>query len=506
MGTGGLGGPLPVIRRARTAGGTTFVYPVPPPPTNQLRRGLAIAAGVVIVLASTTGLVIARPWASCGIGQADIERDGADCVGVTDGGYVFASPLESVERAIAKENQTVQPPYVSIAYLGPMTSADEPSSAIKRQLEGAYAAQLASNQNGGAFKVRLLLANDGTRDAHWGRVVQQLRDRTDANGPDHLVAVVGLGLPSAATDGEVRELHQQLGSGPYGIPVVAMSLPAGDLHGQGLVSISPTDTAEIDAAIAAANDYEKRNPTARGRAAVIVQDGDSYDHYASGLGTLFARQRGLTQGETLSYGSGATDFPAMVRLPAICPGQAALGVKPPPPPLIYFAGPGRDLINFAQALANRCFATNAEPIQILTGPDAVSALDASYRPPKTETITYTGRAARVQGSQPFQATYEQQLRRFQDDPSDEQAIQAFDAIWVVANAVKELGTGPVTPGLVQTSLGTGDVLSGVGGSIQLDASGSRVNVAVHVMQIQPDGTVCGVASPGVVHPCPGGAG
>jgi len=497
MAGGGVGSPLPMKRRRRPASEATVVYPVPPPPGSRLWP-VAAAATALVVLAAGIGAAVTHPWTNCGPG---VERTSSgECVGVTDGGYVYAPELAGVERAIEKEDGQVLEsgqPYVSIAYLGAMTPGDEPGSTIRRQLEGAYVAQLAANDgNFIASKplVRMLLANDGNGDRQWQPVLRRLRDLIRA---DHLVAVVGLGLPSATTTAEIAMLHQA------GIPIVGTSQPGGALVDEGLVSISPTDSAGVDAAI----DYESggHDPAARGRAAVVVEDTSRGDPYAA-QGARFAQlwqERHLDERRTLMYQSNLPGadaaFASLVHDPVLCLPQLPKDVAATPaalPPLIYFAGPGHDLILFARALSAGCLVPNAGPYQVITGPDASNVPDDSAN--GLVTITYTGRVppAPSRGpAPPLRAFYAKQFaKQFRGDSSDdEQAVQAHDAVWVAINTIRRAAStsAPVPdPGAVQQLLGQvqgNEAVTGIGGSIELDPGGGRVNEVVPVVQIRFDG-------------------
>jgi ABC-type branched-subunit amino acid transport system substrate-binding protein len=127
---------------------------------------------------------------------------GAGCV--TDGTLLLSADpkMRDVEEDIAKENRSVTSggSYVSVVLLDPFTYSTSGTVSPVRivdELRGAYLAQLAANDRKGAARIQLLLANEGTSGEEGeAQAVQQIQS---LEGQDHIVAVAGMGLSTAAT-------------------------------------------------------------------------------------------------------------------------------------------------------------------------------------------------------------------------------------------------------------------------------------------------------------------
>lgn len=143
-----------------------------------------------------------------------------ECVGVTDGRYVFTKEIAEVSKRIKSENERVLhsgAPSVAIALMTSMTTSDsEERRRIEDKLKGALLAQQRVNSAPGkGLKIRLLLANHGSDGAHWVKVARQLEDLTKGSSP--LRAVIGLDANTARTHEAISRLAAR------GIPVVSAS-------------------------------------------------------------------------------------------------------------------------------------------------------------------------------------------------------------------------------------------------------------------------------------------
>jgi hypothetical protein len=192
------------------------------------RRALAAGAVVVIVAAVVVAVTLTdRP--PCGVGLA---KAGEECVGVTDGSYVFDERLAVVEKKIRDENARVNSQdHVTLALLTPMIPAANGSSTwgrIRAQLEGAHVAQLRANEGDKWPKVKLVLAHPGSNQQEWRRVVGQLVSMTD------LVGVVGLVPSSRITQDVMHELAA------HDLPMVGSLVTATDINKEVDPSGKPT--------------------------------------------------------------------------------------------------------------------------------------------------------------------------------------------------------------------------------------------------------------------------
>ncbi|MGH4001437.1 MAG: ABC transporter substrate-binding protein, partial [Pseudonocardiaceae bacterium] len=249
------------------------------PPTtakSRIRRkrkwiGLAIA---VLILAAALGWGGYQVLHTCGwLGSGVYEVDG-ECVGVTDGSYLFDPAFEQVQKKIADENAWVrrQPSYVTVALLNPLTAT--PTSVLSteeilEQLEGAYTAQYQANHTSAVGDsgppIQLVLANEGSTEDQWQPVVEQLVDMAGQQD-NPLVAVVGLGLSIAQTKQGAQELSR------HDIPMVGAIIAADDFdhnHIPGLITVSPTSQ---DYARSLRGHLDSRDDL---RSAILVSDSNS---------------------------------------------------------------------------------------------------------------------------------------------------------------------------------------------------------------------------------------
>lgn len=222
----------------------------PPPRRNRWWIRLLIAAVVLTVGVGAVWVISDGP-PTCGQSESGVYEIDGECVGVTDGSYVFHPELADVQRLIAEENSRVRgkaPSYVTVALLDPFTSAAVlPPGAIRHRLEGAYTALRRVNSTTVAGnttpQIQLVLASEGSTQGQSQHVINQLVEmsRRD-NNP--LVAVIGLGISTAATQQRAEYLSE------HGIPMVSAYLTADNLdyeHIRGLIRMSPSNQHYVQA-------------------------------------------------------------------------------------------------------------------------------------------------------------------------------------------------------------------------------------------------------------------
>ncbi|MGW3961109.1 caspase, EACC1-associated type [Amycolatopsis sp. NPDC005003] len=298
------------------------------------RRRLVALATVAVLGAGTSVAVFARSlWGGpCprGMQSSSSVSFGDECVGVTDGSYVFRPELAAVERRIVAENQRVGDFAATVAFLAPFPVAGTGAltvDSMRHQLEGAHAAQVEANRSGS--RVKLLLANTGASGAAWEPVVGQLA----TSDP---VGVIGMGVSSASTLDAVRELSAR------GLPVVAGIATADDFDATtlpGVVRVRPANRQLV----AVMSRYVATQ--AQWRPRVLVADGDPGNLYARSLQTDIAEQIGSRPGtlETFGYLPGNASpagFAVVTR--GICAGRVES---------VFFAGRATDLPAFLASLA-----------------------------------------------------------------------------------------------------------------------------------------------------------
>ncbi|MGH3624361.1 MAG: ABC transporter substrate-binding protein [Sciscionella sp.] len=278
---------------------TDGIAPIELPETPKRRRrrrrtriALLIAALVVVAGAVWFATTV---FGACGSLGSGVRKVDGECVGVTDGSYVFHPELVDVQRRIAEENARVRAgssSYATVALLDPLTPTAEsglPAAQVRNRLEGAYTALHRVNTTPVAGdtrpRIQLLLANEGSTDAQGHRVVDQLVRMSKQK--DHpLVAVVGLGVSTEQTQRQATELSKQ------GIPMIGAYLTADVLdydHIPGLIKTSPSNRQYVDALRDYAN---SSNDTGIG-SAIMVRDSNAdsgMDLYAQTLENDFSRQ------------------------------------------------------------------------------------------------------------------------------------------------------------------------------------------------------------------------
>jgi hypothetical protein len=150
----------------------------------------------------------------------DIARTGGECVGVTDGSFIFpfaSKQLQSLESLIASENQVgAGKDYVTVVYLQPAPNSEsdnntaETLQAFTDQLTGAYAEQHAYNaqvlrEPGPQSFIHLLIASSGVNADQYQEVDGIIKAHEAA---DHIVAVAGLNVSLQYTVAEAKELAE----------------------------------------------------------------------------------------------------------------------------------------------------------------------------------------------------------------------------------------------------------------------------------------------------------
>jgi ABC-type branched-subunit amino acid transport system substrate-binding protein len=303
---------------------------------------LALIAVVFLVVAGSAAWGVQRGLSYCGEG---IQRADGECVGTTDGSYVFDATLAGVETLIQQENERVAAagrPFVTVAYLAPLSrgvGGAQQLASVLHGLEGAYLAQIQANEPVGTHDplIRLVLANDGSGQQSWAPIVRQLAGMT--GGPDRLVSVIGSGNDLAAV-AATRALSAA------GIPVISTTVQptmTGDLRLPGVFTVAPTISAEATALAETASRAD-----AHDRRAMLVTSaapGDLYDRTLAAALRLEIPAAGLSVSAGQEFAPGPAEAASFSELaPDIC--SAAISS-------VFFAGSAADLAGLLHALALR---------------------------------------------------------------------------------------------------------------------------------------------------------
>ncbi|WP_250282902.1 MULTISPECIES: hypothetical protein [unclassified Frankia] len=433
---------------------------------------------------------------------AGVVRHDGECVGVTDGGYVFAQELRDVEKAIREENDWVAKQRnrvsVSIAYVFPLrfngSNVAADTRSLRRDLEGAFVAQYAANHDTMTEQplIRLLLANTGTNSTRWKPVVEDLAKRVA--GKDHLVATVGLGPSLSATRDAVRRLAE------LGIPQISAIMTSDDLvEIPTLRRVPPPNHVEVAAVIDHARKTANR--------AMLVQDTNPDDLYPGTLADTFssrypdAANRLVGQVEQYNSKLGATATTFVQMLPNICSER---------PGIVYFAGRDAELRDFLKVLARRnCL---GDHITVLTGDDASGlegdrSLDQTLAANISVLFTALAHPGAWQAPDADSFFNRTTVARFQDPTGvfqqrfpnetldDGEVITSHDAVLVAVTAVRYAAVGghlQVTPADVEQTLNRlhGNLkVAGAGGYLSFDNAGSPIGKPIPLVSINPGGVL-----------------
>lgn len=476
------------------------------PPSQRPRRHRRVAlivVGLVLVIAAGVGITTVV-HACGGLGSGVTEIDG-ECVGVTDGSYVFDPELADVEAKIAEENARVAASdkrVVTLALLDPMTA--NPASAlsitaVRNALEGAYTAQYRANhqQFGDPNPlIRLLLANEGSRQNQWRPVVNQLAGMVDDKEP--LVAVAGLGVSVTQTKLAAEELAA------LGIPMVGAIATADELNYadiRGFIRVVPPNREYVESL----QDYLQRHPELD--SAILVFDSNSDDPDSPDLFTRSLRDN------MRDVMSGLIKYPAQNYKGKIIPSETTpllfsnivSNICAVQPKVVLFGGRRADLPDFLTALGGRvCPDTPMTVATAATELGLVKEREAELREKKI-TVVYAastdpnGWGNKVPGTPTHFEEFRSQFGELGFDPArlDGDTLSTHDAVATAVTAIR-LATTPnsaPTPGDVLGQLLNLNGLNSIpGASGQLSfsfrgtqgaESGNPCNKPIPVLEIAP---------------------
>ncbi|MGH3904396.1 MAG: hypothetical protein ACRDTE_09425 [Pseudonocardiaceae bacterium] len=326
----------------------------------------------MLVLAAGAVWLIDEVVHSCGPIRSGVDKVDGECVGVTDGSYVFHHELARVQRLIAEENADVRAnssSYVTVAVLNLLTPTETSATSaeqVRGQLKGAYTAQRRLNEMHAADKsfpqVQVVLANQGNTLDQWQPVKDQLVAMSEEeNHP--LVAVIGLGVSTEDTRQRAIDLSEQ------GIAMVGAIITGQGLdhsHIEGLIRVSPSNQDYVEA-LRAYLDTLKPLPSA-----MLVFDSNSAFRGDIFTGTL---KRGLERrmGDLIKFPS--QSFVGQSIPTDIDPGNFTAisnSICAAKPDVVFYAGREVDLNGFLQSLEGRpCRQT---PLTVLTGGSDIGSL------------------------------------------------------------------------------------------------------------------------------------
>ncbi|MDA3642800.1 hypothetical protein LZ318_38240 [Saccharopolyspora indica] len=489
------------------------------------RRLASVGAVVAVVAALTTGYAAwshqhCEAWPGL---APPLTRIGGECVGISDGSHPLLQPadanLDAVRAQILGNNRraaelherTPQRPYVTLAYIGALTSSSGDASGLvakREELAGVAVAQHAALERRGTPLVRVLLVNAGRDMRHGPEVARRLGEFADQEAP--LVGVIGLDRSSTQTDETIRVLTRA------GLPMVAAPLTADRAAADFPMyyQVAPQNRRQSLVAAALVAHLAENDVLGQGafeRSARIYHSDDPTDIYSANL-----RQ----DVETALRAEGfAVESRAFSTDGAWSAGQSACGH----PGLVYYAG--RGVPEFDLFLGGVGTSCRSDPPLLLGGHDTsryvadramrernrkipllyqTSAIGPASDDPLTEARlteaeqVFYGELFRLF---PFERTAEGRSR-------DGHAALAHDAALTMITAVQHLhGAGiPVSPAAVWRELnniheGGSGTVEGATGVLDFGGTLGR-NVPedkpVAILRVDADGAV----DPNVVWYCP----
>lgn len=339
-----------------------------------IRQPVPWVRRVVLLVTIAVALVVAVVWLPprlvCGGISSGVRQVDGQCVGVTDGSFVFDPRFHEIEKKIKKENDRVARvakdrgiPLVKVALLTTLTpKRDSPldHNRIRSSLQGAYVALYRANTTK-SFQddvplIQLYLANEGSHQAQWETAVADIEAMTDDDVP--LVAVFGQGVSSTRTRAAARRLSDS------GIPMVSGVVTADGLdfaHIPGLLRASPSNT---DYVTALRRHLDKHKEL---RTAIMVHDRTEPDLYVTTLRRdyeklLKPRLKFLPNqpfvGTTFGQNAVSVFNPIVGNICAVTPD------------VVLYAGRALDLASFLEALSGRI--CRDKPLTVLFAVTGVS--------------------------------------------------------------------------------------------------------------------------------------
>lgn len=224
-------------------------------------RRVAPVTSIVVLLTGTLTGYVAWSERHCGNGWrwpaagSTLSWLDGQCIGVTDGHYLFDPALAEVTRRILDQNRQAEQAYrrnpgrayVTVVDLQALTlppGATDELAAERESLQGVAVAQAQALGDRSLPLLRLLIGNAGTGMAYGTTVAAQLRDRSPTSAP--LIGVVGLDHSTQAVDDTV------LGLAIDGLPTVGSSLSEDQLGDSNPLYYQVSPQNRREAAVAAA--------------------------------------------------------------------------------------------------------------------------------------------------------------------------------------------------------------------------------------------------------------
>ncbi|THV37019.1 ABC transporter substrate-binding protein [Glycomyces buryatensis] len=316
-----------------------------------------VVIGTVIALGSILlayFVITTVPDARCGGPFDGIRFQEGECVGVTDGSFVFDPALAAIQADIKAENDWAQAEsessgvaLVKVGLLMPITTTANSAvnlDVVLSSLQGAYVALHRSNHTvefgDPQPLVQLHLANEGSVQQGSAMAVSQLVDMTDDEVP--LIAVMGPAIGTETTRESVTRLSDA------DIPVITGATTADDLDNDSVENLLRTAPSNTDFATALRHYLDDR-PEGELETGILVYDDIAQDTFVTTLREAYETQLGdyiefsdqPFKGQSVEQGGPDVFYPITQN---ICSAE---------PDMVFFAGRAPDAEVFIEALSER---------------------------------------------------------------------------------------------------------------------------------------------------------
>jgi len=484
-----------------------------PPDTTVRRRrrwrSRVVLAIVVVLLGSAAVVVGDTLVRTCGRLGSGVAMVDGECIGVTDGSYIFRQDYRDVESRIAEENTWVADEVnkpagksaVTVALFLPMTVEDDsPTSPeeVRNQMEGAYTAQHRLNRESIAGDpnplIRLVLANQGNRQQQWEPVVEQLANMRDDQAP--LVAVIGLGVSVEETERAAERLAG------YNIPMVATLATADALNYQvypGFTRVAPSNHDQVEAL--------RRYLAQKELSSAILVEDTNQDLFVESMKANFTMLLGdLIEPPSETFIGATTPTEAT---PTIFSSAILRICAPSSPKLVLFAGRKIDLRTFVTSLeARRC---SVDMITVVTVGSDTGALGTAGEPALQETAL---REANIVVAVAATADPQRWEDGFANPPvdfsdfftsfrghfdtehlADGEAILTHDALLTAAQAIRFAAASKPPLDFVPSSADVGSQLTNLNKDLSIPGAGGVLSFSARITDEKETGNPCGKPVP-----------
>jgi hypothetical protein len=353
---------------------------------------------------------------------------------------------------------------VLLLNLSPIKNVDTSSyEGVYQGIEGAITAVWRANHTA-AFsgsspgrpheepKIKLFLANMGSKNADWEKAVDQIEANAAAN---HITSVVGLGQSTDNTRWAATTLTAE-----HRIPVIGATVTGDSMNYdmrdkdkktllKGFFRVSPTNSDTVSAAAR----YITEGLHVPLDKVAIVEDTAPFDDYVTSLVQAAHNYLGTAHRFPFTSPDINTDIRARDESLRGQFGYLNINLCAAEPEVVYFAGRGADIGTFVRIWIESGTECSNRPLLVLTGDDGIAAIGddvakAVGDPRAQIKVQYTGLASPgkwgdcpVNSGTAERAAYDQFQAAFTGQPSCETDVSPIDSAARLAYPIEDLDNG-----------------------------------------------------------------